>query len=67
MTNNAVFPDAARTTLATLYPEQPGILAHRLAGHPLFTLDALVALAGRMRGRVHRPRNRIVMSTTSIE
>ena len=49
MTNNAVFPDAARTTLATLYPEQPGILAHRLAGHPLFTLDALVALAGRMR------------------
>jgi quercetin dioxygenase-like cupin family protein len=44
-----VFPDAARAALAAVYPEQPGILTHRLAGHPLFTLEALVALAERMR------------------
>ncbi|WP_293881821.1 cupin-like domain-containing protein [Sphingomonas sp.] len=35
--------------LAALYPEQPGRLRHDLTGHPLFELDALVALAGRMR------------------
>ena len=32
-----------------LYPETPGILTHALAGHPMFTLEALVALASRMR------------------
>jgi Cupin-like domain len=32
----------------SVYPTQPGLVQHNLAGHPLFTLDALVALAGRM-------------------
>jgi len=49
MPDSAVFPDAARAALADIYPQQPGILTHRLAGHPLFTLEALIALAGRMR------------------
>lgn len=49
MTDQAVFPDAARDAFAALYPERPGILTHRLAGHPLLELDALVALAQRMR------------------
>jgi Cupin-like domain len=33
---------------AALYPETPGIVPHALAGHPLFTLEALAALARRM-------------------
>jgi Cupin-like domain len=32
----------------TIYPETPGIITHGLAHHPMFTLDALVELAGRM-------------------
>jgi hypothetical protein len=32
-----------------VYPMSPGLLQHHLADHPFFTLDALVALAGRMR------------------
>jgi hypothetical protein len=31
------------------YPEAPALLRHHLAGHELFTRDALKALAGRMR------------------
>ncbi len=42
----SAFADTA--TFAKLYPEQPGVLKHGLADHPLFTLDALVKLAGRM-------------------
>jgi hypothetical protein len=41
-----------RDTLETLdkaYPEQPALLAHGLKDHPLLTLDALAALAQRMR------------------
>lgn len=34
---------------ARLYPETAGTLTHALAGHPYFALDALVALAARMR------------------
>jgi hypothetical protein len=37
------FPD--RDAFAALYPERPGIVAHTLADHPLFTLDALATLA----------------------
>lgn len=33
----------------SLYPGEPGKLAHRLAGHPLLGLDALADAAGRMR------------------
>jgi hypothetical protein len=43
------FPRAAQDALAALYPETPGIIPHGLVGHPLFELEALIALAGRMR------------------
>ncbi len=43
----SVFPDLGR--FAALYPETPGIVAHTLVDHPLFALDALIGLAGRMR------------------
>ncbi|MDB5702675.1 MAG: transcriptional regulator [Sphingomonadales bacterium] len=41
------FPDLA--PFGALYPEQVGKLRHGLTGHPMFELEALVALAGRMR------------------
>jgi Cupin-like domain len=37
-----------RAAFEGLYPERPGIVPHGLANHPMFTLDALIALAGRM-------------------
>lgn len=37
------FPDV--NAFAALYPETPGTIRHSLAGHPMFTLDALVELA----------------------
>jgi Cupin-like domain len=40
------FPDTRAFT--ALYPEIPGKLRHNLADHPMFTLEALVALAGRI-------------------
>jgi hypothetical protein len=43
------FPPAAQEALAALYPETGGIIPHALVGHPLFELEALIALAGRMR------------------
>ncbi len=43
------FDGAAREAFGRLYPETPGLLRHRLAGHPAFELDALVRLAQRMR------------------
>jgi len=44
-----VFDEAARETLLAAYPERPVVLSHGLAGHPLLQLDALAALAGRIR------------------
>lgn len=41
------FPDL--TAFRTIYPEACGIVAHSLSGHPMFELEALVALAARMR------------------
>lgn len=32
-----------------VYPAQPGLVRHTLSDHPFFTLDALAALAGRIR------------------
>ena len=46
-----IFTPAAIETLDGVYPEQPARLAHTLAGHELFTLEALVALAGRLEPR----------------
>lgn len=43
------FPD--KSAFEAVYPERPGLVRHALADHPLFTLEALVALAGRMRER----------------
>ena len=43
------FPAASRETFAALYPETAGRLTHTLPGHPMLELEALVALAGRMR------------------
>src|SRR3954467_4180773 len=47
MTEN-VFDDAARRRLGEDYPLQPVPLSHRLADHPLFSTEALTALARRM-------------------
>lgn len=44
-----VFDSDARTRFATLYPEQPGKIAHGLTGHRLFELEALVELSQRIR------------------
>lgn len=43
------FPIEAEEAFRSLYPEQPGILTHKLASHPLFELEALVELAKRIR------------------
>jgi hypothetical protein len=45
----AVFDTDACARFATLYPEQPGKIAHNLTGHPLFELEALVELSQRIR------------------
>lgn len=44
-----VFPPAARARLAAAYPEQPVLLDHDLRDHPLLRLNALAALATRIR------------------
>lgn len=44
-----VFGPAARAALGDLYPEQPVLIGHGLADHPLLQLDALAALAQRIR------------------
>jgi hypothetical protein len=46
---------------ASLYPGEPGKLVHRLAGHPLLSLEALADAAGRMKPAnvlCHAARNR---------
>ncbi len=43
------FAAAARKALAAAYPERPVLLDHGLTDHPLLKLDALAALAGRIR------------------
>jgi hypothetical protein len=43
-----VFDDTTRALFADIYPETPAILTHNLVGHPLFTLESLVALSQRM-------------------
>lgn len=48
MPTDPVFDPAALADFTALYPEAPGRIPHRLAGHPAFRLDALVALAGRL-------------------
>lgn len=43
------FPVASRETFAAAYPEQPVLLEHDLCDHPLLRLEALAALAARIR------------------
>jgi hypothetical protein len=43
------FPDTR--AFEALYPETPGPVRHTMANHPMFTLDALIALAGRMQAK----------------
>lgn len=40
-----IFDREARSAFAAYYPEQPHKLMHRLADHPLMTLDALATMA----------------------
>lgn len=44
-----VFGEEAIARLVAAYPEQPVVLNHGLAGHPLFELEALAQLGARMR------------------
>ena len=46
---DCVFGREALSAFAALYPEEPGLLAHRLLDHPLFELEALIEFAQRMR------------------
>ena len=48
MTGRA-FDAAAQAAFSAAYPERPTLLAHRLACHPLLQIDALAALAARIR------------------
>jgi hypothetical protein len=43
------FSQPALDTLTGAYPEQPTLLDHQLVGHELLNLEALAALAQRMR------------------
>lgn len=42
------FPDAALDAFAAAYPDRHGRLTHDLAGHPLFSREAIAALAERL-------------------
>ena len=44
-----VFEGAARAAFAETYPERPTLLDHGLGDHPLLQIDALAALAARIR------------------
>lgn len=46
---HAAFSAEALQALGAAYPETPHLLEHQLAGHALFELDSLAALAARMR------------------
>ncbi len=48
MTGRA-FDPAARQAFVDAYPERPTLLAHRLCGHELLQIEALAALAARIR------------------
>lgn len=45
----SLFSSAALAALSQAYPERPTLLSHGLADHPLLQLDALAALAQRIR------------------
>lgn len=42
------FDDATRAHFLDIYPETPSVLNHNLVGHPLFELEALIALSQRL-------------------
>ena len=43
-----IFNEGDLDRLRELYPERPGKLSHKLLGHPLLTLEALVELGKRL-------------------
>ncbi len=47
--SDKIFPPEALEAFSRIYPEQPSLLPHRLIDHPLFELEALIALAQRIR------------------
>ncbi len=49
MMNEPAFSEEALACFRGIYPEQPARITHRLVGHPMFELEALMALAQRMR------------------
>ena len=44
----SIFSEADLDRLRSYYPERPGMLSHRLTGHPLLTLESLVELGRRL-------------------
>jgi hypothetical protein len=46
----ALFEAASLSSFPDFYPEEVGLLRYNLCGHPLLTLEALVALAQRIPG-----------------
>lgn len=46
---DSVFPNAAREAFSVAYPQTPTHLTHTIADHPLLSLEALGALAARLR------------------
>ena len=44
----SIFSEADLDRLRAYYPERPGMLSHRLTGHPLLTLESLVELGKRL-------------------
>src|SRR5213078_1928490 len=49
MMTDPVFDQNGLSAFLDLYPETSGRLTHKLVGHPLFELDALVKLSQRIR------------------
>ena len=44
----SIFSEGDLDRLRSYYPERPGKLSHKLTGHPLLTLEALVELGKRL-------------------
>jgi hypothetical protein len=47
--SDSFFAPEAMDAFRSLYPEQPGLITHKLRGHELFELEALAELAKRIR------------------
>ncbi|MFT3968107.1 MAG: transcriptional regulator [Sphingobium sp.] len=62
------FTDSALAAFRAAYPDSHAPLTHNLAGHPLLTLDAIAALAGRLpRDRVEYNPGKLPLGITAEE